>query len=266
MIAEPTIRLLLEFKLGLDAATCDEAIEESWGQAFLTPSLPRVWDASYLAIQTPGIEMQEIAILADRVLGSAGFSHRTILVCDEADGRRLAREARALPDWEIEPIEYMSWRTDSGRLPLAPACRVTLDEIAPLRRNLIRESLPPGMEHIEETTEELLELDRRINAATNDCWFVAEAGGVASSACHLLSVDGIGQIDDVGTLESARKKGLAQATVLEALVESRAAENRVTFLPAAADDWPREFYARLGFTRVGEVPVLRRRPETPYLP
>jgi len=81
------------------------------------------------------------------------------------------------------------------------------------------------------------------------------------SACRLLrDGNGIGQVEEVGTLTRARERGYAKATVLAAIAAAQAAGDETIFLTAEAADWPQLFYARLGFETVGEITVLRRRP------
>ena len=93
-----------------------------------------------------------------------------------------------------------------------------------------------------------------------DRWFVAPAGGDPASACRLLARDSIGQVEDVGTLPEARNQGLARAVTLAAARASEEDGNELTFLAAAADDWPRLLYARLGFDEIGQLHAFRRRP------
>lgn len=251
-----TRRLLLDFELALDAAICDEVVEEEWGRAFLTPGLPHVWDASFIALEQTGMSAVEVAALADRVLGGAGFIHRTVAVCDDVDGRRLLGEG--LPSgWKAERNAYMAWTTDSGRRSEIEVAAVTPAEIASLRRTLIKESMSPGLPALERTVDELLDLDSRYDAPAGDLWFAAPADDPAA-ACRLLIQGEVGQIEDVATLESARGRGLAQAVVLAALEHSRTAGHQLTFLTADADDWPLELYSKLGFRAVGEVQILRR--------
>ena len=68
---------------------------------------------------------------------------------------------------------------------------------------------------------------------------------------ELYSHNGVGQVEDVVTLEPYRGRGLARALVLRAAAESRAVGNDLTFLVADADDWPQRLYERLGFETVG---------------
>jgi ribosomal protein S18 acetylase RimI-like enzyme len=102
-------------------------------------------------------------------------------------------------------------------------------------------------------------MGRRTSAAGGDRWFVAPPERPAS-ACCLLSGDGIGQVEDVGTLSSARGQGLAQAVIKAALAASRKAGHEHTFIVADADDWPRLLYEKLGFETCGVIHVLRRGP------
>ena len=64
---------------------------------------------------------------------------------------------------------------------------------------------------------------------------------------------GIGQIEDVLTLERFRNRGLARATVMRALAASREAGHDLTFLIADRDDWPKELYRKLGFDEIGRI-------------
>jgi predicted GNAT family acetyltransferase len=81
--------------------------------------------------------------------------------------------------------------------------------------------------------------------------FAAEVDGKLVAHAELYSHDGVGQVEDLVTLEPYRGRGLARALVLRAAAESRAAGNDLTFLVADADDWPHRLYERLGFETVG---------------
>jgi ribosomal protein S18 acetylase RimI-like enzyme len=254
-----TRRRLLDFEIGLDRRTSDEVVEEEWGLAFLSPSLPHVWDASWLAVERTGLAVEELVAIGDGVLGGAGFAHRTLVICDEADGARLRPQFEALPGWEVERVRYMAWRGDSGREASVAARETTLAEILPLRRELTRESMPAGSEDLEQTLDELLEMDRRFGEAGGDRWFVAPTERQAA-ACRLLAGEGIAQVEDVGTLEPARERGLAQSVVLAALAEAQALDPELIFLSADAADWPQLMYEKLGFEPVGELHIPRLKP------
>jgi GNAT superfamily N-acetyltransferase len=256
-----TRRRLLDFEIGLDRLSSDEVIEEGWGTAFLCPSLPRVWDVSWLAVEQTGLSVEELIALGDRILGGAGFEHRTLVLCDEADGERLRPGFEALPGWEVERVRYMAWRRETGRQPAVAVRETHLAAILPLRRELTRESMPPGSERQEETLDQLSEMDRRFGEVAGDRWFVGPAGDEPAAACRLLAGEGIAQVEDVGTLEPARERGLAQSIVLAALAAARALDPELIFLSADAADWPQLIYEKLGFETVGELHIPRLKPE-----
>lgn len=241
------------------AAVCDAERAEAWGRVHLTPSLPLVWDASLIELRAAGLGVGEVVALADAALGAAGLAHRTVVVADEAEGRRLAAELTAAPGWEAERTLYMAWREGDERRAPAAAREAPLSEIATLRGELIESWLRAGEPH-GETVAQLLERDRRLGEFGGDRWFVAPDGDDPAAACRLLRDAGVAQVEDVGTLPRARGRGLAQAVVLAAIAAARRAGDETIVIAADADDWPRQLYAKLGFAPVGEATVLRRLP------
>lgn len=248
---------LLEFELELDVATSEKVVDHDWGRAFLSPGLPLVWDANWSLIERPGMTAEEVIAAADASL--AAYGHRTVAIRDEAEGARLAGEIAAAPGWETEVTLYMPWQQESGRDLGSPVRETPLADREDLRRELIRSEFPPGTANVEETTEQLLEMNRRYGEAAGDRWFSTPPEQPASICC-LLSRGDIGQIENVGTLASGRGRGYAQAVVLSALTASREAGHRVTFLIAEAEDWPRLMYEKLGFQTCGRMHVLRKTP------
>lgn len=248
---------LLEFELGLDLKISEEIREYEWGRAFFCPSLPLVWDLNWVLIERPGMPAAEVIAAADEALAS--FEHRTVAIRGEDDGARLARELEAFPDWEVETTLYMVWRGAPSSPPTTETRETPLAGCEELRRELIRAELPPEATELEATTEQLLEMNRRFAAVAGDRWFVAPSQDPASACCLLSDGDrGIGQVEDVGTLKAARGRGLAQAVVLAAASASQETGQRVTFISADADDWPRKMYAKVGFETCGQMQVLRR--------
>jgi GNAT superfamily N-acetyltransferase len=248
---------LLEFELALDRRANEEVVEHDWGRAFLSPTLPLAWDANWALVERAGMTAAEVLAAADESL--AAYEHRAIAIGDEAEGARLAPEIAAIPGWEAEENLYMLWRGEDGAESSGEALETPFSGCEDLRRELIRGELPADLDQLEETTDQLLEMGRRFGGAGGDRWFVAPPQQPAS-ACCLLAGEGIGQVEDVGTLPSARGQGLAKATIRAALAASREAGHRLTFIVADADDWPRLLYERLGFVPCGVLHVLRRAP------
>jgi GNAT superfamily N-acetyltransferase len=63
----------------------------------------------------------------------------------------------------------------------------------------------------------------------------------------------VAQIEDVATLEEHRGQGLSRAVVTRALDLAYQRDAELVFLVADADDWPRDFYAKLGFDELTNV-------------
>ena len=248
---------LLEFELELDRRSNEEVVDYPWGRAFLSPALPLAWDANWALIERSGMSAAEVVLAADESL--AGFAHRAVAIRDEGEGERLAQEMAKVPGWEAERNLYMLLRDTGDIEPSGEATETPLAGCEELRRELIRGEFPPDTEDLEETADQLLEMGRRTGEAGGDRWFVAPPKEPAA-ACCLLSRGEIGQVEDVGTLASARGQGLAQAVIRAAIAASREVGHRHTFIVADGDDWPRLLYEKLGFEPCGVLHVLRKPP------
>jgi hypothetical protein len=255
---------LLAFELELDEGVFDQVHRESWGRLFLTPSAPLVWDANWVGIEQTGLSLAQVVAIADDALGGEGMGHRTICVLDEADGHRLGADLEAdadrWPRWEVERTRYMLWQGGDVSPAPDPAREVRLAQIADLRKALIAESMPPTVDQLDATVDQLFELNRRYGEVAGDRWFVAPTDGEPASACCLLRLGGIAQVEEVATLLSGRERGYARAAVVAAIAAAQADAAEFIFLTAEAADWPQLFYARLGFETIGDLTVLRRAP------
>jgi ribosomal protein S18 acetylase RimI-like enzyme len=256
---EALIAQLLEWEVEREERVAERKEERDWGRTFLSPTVPLVWDANWILIEQPGMAVDEIIAAADQSIGSAGMRHRTVVVRELEDGRRVVPEFESR-GWGIEPGLRMVLRRAPDRKSEIEVAERRMDEIASLRAELIRKQLAEIGVRDEDVTEQLLEWERRIGVCDGDRWFVAPANGEPSSACRLLARDGIGQVEDVGTLPEARGQGLARAVTLAAAQASENDGNGLTFLAAAADDWPRLLYEKLGFEEIGCLYAFRRRP------
>jgi ribosomal protein S18 acetylase RimI-like enzyme len=250
---------LEDFEIGLDRRASDQVTEHDWGTAFLNPSVPLLWDANWILIERPGIGFAEIEAIADEVIGGAGMDHRTVFLRDQDAARAMLPEVAAT-GWDVEHLLQMVLRVEPDRDAEAKVREVGQEEIEPLRRELIRSGLPGAGPLAEATVDQLLAWDQRLGEVAGDRWFVADHDGEPASACRLLAADGIGQVEDVGTVEAARGRGLGRSVTLRAARASVEEGNAITFLGALADDWPRLMYAKLGFEPLRESFVFRRRP------
>jgi GNAT superfamily N-acetyltransferase len=106
---------------------------------------------------------------------------------------------------------------------------------------------------LDDVSRQVVEHKRILAEAIPTRFFAVRVDGEIASYCELYSDGRTGQIENVLTLERHRNRGLARATVLHALDASRAAGHDLSFLLADADDWPKEFYEKLGFDEIGFI-------------
>jgi GNAT superfamily N-acetyltransferase len=233
----------LAFVHGLAEAAVTEVERDGPLTALRTPDLPLVWDANHLRVQGAGDA--EPRALADAAARRGVPS--MIVVPGVGEGERLAPGFRAM-GWRIVRHRYMVHR---GPPPAAePAGEAEIVGVEPARRDLILAE----QWGTRDVADQVLEFERRLGAAAgSDRWFTAPAGGPVVSCCRVLAADGVGQVEDVGTAPSARRRGLARSVVAAAVDASHAAGHELTFLNCDADGWVQKFYASVGFEPVGLV-------------
>ena len=176
------------------------------------------------------------------------LDHRRVVVDDAALAGRLEPGFPA-HGWTVERHLVMEHRRppETGRAT-PPAAEASPDELEPLWAELDRRrGFTLGKRAV-------------VEAAVPTRYFGAYADGDPVSCCELYSRGGVGQIEDVTTLEEHRGRGLASAAVLAALDASLAEGNTLTFLLADADDWPYRLYERLGFETTGRRWQFQRLP------
>jgi len=209
---------------------------------------------------------ERLAGAAERALAPTALEHRRITVADEHLGESLAPGFATL-GWTVERLSVMVLRGDPAtRAQAAPAEagpaaeEVTAPALRPLLGRLLR-----AMPHVrdEETVRQLMDegdLTGRVAATRR---FAAPAGGPYAAACRLHLDGGTAEIDDVGTLEDERRRGLGGAVLEAALGAARAGGRDLVFLLADEHDWPRAWYRRLGFVPLGVRWAFTRPPGRP---
>jgi ribosomal protein S18 acetylase RimI-like enzyme len=232
----------------LDELTAERLEPTPFGPVVVHSQLNRVHDLNFLRAEEPGdATAEELAEEAERVQGGAGIAHRRVNLRNEAQRERLEPQFVRL-GWKPERFGLMALRSEPDR----PAEQEVLEVDEPTMRPLWAEAIRAEPHGKDETlVQQILEHRREVSAALPTRLFAAEADGRLVAHTELYSYDGVGQVENVMTLEAYRGRGLARALVLHSVAESRAAGNDLTFLVADADDWPQRLYERLGFVTVG---------------
>jgi ribosomal protein S18 acetylase RimI-like enzyme len=214
-------------------------------------SLPLVHDQNK-ALADRGLTLSDLPDMVgavERVQGGGALRHRKIAFDDETECSDFAEWFRRR-GWRQRPLRLMVHR---GPVPPADAVEYAVEvdphELATAAHAFASEE-PWGRSP--EARRQVVAGDRLTGRAVDERAFAvaAGAGGSIVAYCRLYSRGGVGQIENVTTLAAHRRRGYARSLVSLALRESLAA-NELTFLVAEGADWPRHFYARMGFVDVG---------------
>ena len=195
----------------------------------------------------------ELSALAEKAL--AHLPYRRITVLDDATATAGAPELTA--DGYVHDTELVMTHSGTTARPASFADPVTVPELRPALIRQLCAWMPQASDAV------IYQLaDRRtarLRGADQVRFFGArdENGTIASWAdLYLDPARGVAQIEDVMTAEAHTRRGYADTVLAAALRE--AAGYGLVFLLADADDWPRTWYARRGFTPVGRSHVFTR--------
>lgn len=208
------------------------------GVAYYNEELPQVWDVNFLRIdkQTPNLiptleqlqaELGHYKVLiedpalvelhAPELIGR-GLTRRGLLALAREPGGTLDPDVRELPFEDVQPLRY----------------EVHMEQLSPPDPAVARQV---GLVHA------------RPERRTVERWLVIHVDGAPAGHLIVYSHDGLAQIEDVGVLKRFRGRGLARRLIEHAL-EYVAADHDTVFITAESDDWPGDFYRRLGFEHV----------------
>jgi GNAT superfamily N-acetyltransferase len=218
---------------------------------------------------SPALDAQGIIRLADRWLGHLRHRH---VVLDDAAGAAEIGPALTRGGWSQQRTVFMALRGTADRPARAGVAReVDLATLRALELRLAEEDPPLGAGP--EFPERLVQaMDVLRHATRHRCFAAGEDGEIAAACTLFLQGEGEGTgagagegagggagggagaalLDNVGTLRAHRGRGLARAVVTAAVEAARAEGCDPIVIPADADDWPQELYARIGFVPVGE--------------
>jgi ribosomal protein S18 acetylase RimI-like enzyme len=251
-----------DFELRLERSVAEREIELDLGVAIVDTRIPEVFSANYLLVEDPGAGAARIAAEADRVLGGLGIEHRCAAPTPAADTDALAGGFRAL-GWDVDTSLFMALAHPPLEGSAADVAEVDFSLVEAARRQvMLTGRWAPYLGG--EAGEQMLRWDRALIAAGGGRWFAATGDGEVAAYSGLYGGGGIGQVETVGTIPAARRQGLSRAVVTAATRASVDRGDELTFIVADAEDWPRDFYRRLGFEPIGRSRAfIRPRPRTP---
>jgi ribosomal protein S18 acetylase RimI-like enzyme len=188
------------------------------------------------------VHAQDLARIADEILGGAGFEHRLVVVTNDRQGARLAPGFRE-QGYSAARSLVLTHRRDPDRATDVDADECSFADSRSLTEEIYRREalVPPTL--IPRFADQHENWERVIGARR----FVARIDGVLAGQCELYVDGSEAQVEFVDTLEEFRGRGVARSVVLAAVAAARASGAHHVFIEADDDDWPKELYGRLGF-------------------
>lgn len=239
-----------------EEGVCDEVAKTAHGTALLTPSLPLVWQVNAIRIEDADADADVLAAEADAV--QAAFAHRKLIFHDEGVGARLAPGFEKL-GWNVFRVLIMLRRRPADRPPEAGAGGEVSREVGAAALAAFRREQPFGWQ--KEAVRQLAEMDARFDRLLGARDFASPVDDPAC-ACRLYVHDGLAQVDEVGTLQSRRRRGHARAAVAAAADTAQTEGADHVLIVTDAADWPQELYRRLGFDEIGATYEFLKIPTT----
>ena len=240
-------RRAIAFMRAVDEHAAEQVVPYRWGRALINRRLNLVHDLNYLiADRLVGADALGLAAEADRIQGDAGLSHRRINVDDPAAADHLAPGFAAAGFKPERFVVMVHRRPPDQQVDTSQVREVDWALLRPARE-LEREQEPwartPGV------VSQILAKHELTASLIETRYFGVVIDGRVVSSCELRTEGDVAQIETVETLDAFRRRGLSRAVVSAALEAARGYD--FVFLVADANDWPREFYRRLGFEEVG---------------
>jgi GNAT superfamily N-acetyltransferase len=251
------IRSLMAFDRTVRVGGATSVTEIPAGLVIRHSELPTLYHLNALLLDAPlapGLrDSLALTALADEQLAELGHRH---VVLDDADAAEELAAALALKGWVQQRVLLMLRVREPDRSSQPGlARRLTAEEAHALQLEITAAEAPGETGAKGAVADALVRMlvsgQEALRAGTRSLVFgAALEGGPAASMCTLFAGDGIAMIEEVGTLERFRGRGLARAVVSAAVDAALELGCERIFVPADADDWPQLLYVKLGFEPV----------------
>ncbi|MCZ2829431.1 GNAT family N-acetyltransferase [Modestobacter sp. VKM Ac-2986] len=220
------------------------------GHAVADPAFPHSRDDNRLLV-TGSLTADEVEAQAVECAAALGWTAPAVTLLHPDAGPVAAELGRR--GWDVATTLLMARWAPFPAAADGPAEVVPQSEVHALWDRSWRAELGPGTPDLEEVVRQLVGREHRNDRVVRVVDVaVREGGGVVAAA--QLRVDGAtASLESVGSDPAVRRRGLGTAVLDLALATAGAAGCDLVVLDAAADDWPRHWYARHGFTEAGRT-------------
>jgi ribosomal protein S18 acetylase RimI-like enzyme len=239
---------VVAFQEGIARRSAQRLVPLTGGFAVLDDRYPTSYEHNQLYVTGP---MAAGVVVAEADLLLRERRHRYLTVLDVEEAPRLTPELVAA-GYREEGTVVMALTRGPERAETTTAVR---PERVPLEA--LREADAVGWEERYpnlpgDVARQLFERRYATATACDLTTHVARGDGAVAAWCNLYRVGRDAQVESVNTLSAWRRRGFARAVVLDAIATAREAGCDLVFLLADRDDWPRDFYERLGFAVIAE--------------
>ncbi|MEJ7715015.1 MAG: GNAT family N-acetyltransferase [Thermoleophilaceae bacterium] len=239
------------------AAVDDDAVERTapfpGGKLLVDLTYPRMWDANHIRLEGRWAgSAEELAEEGKHRSRELGLGHCMITTADDAEAARLGAPLR-VAGFRPERHVVMVHRGGAPEIELGQVEDVPIDATAVVREAILRES-PFGDD---DTVNQVLAYQSSVHDRIGDAWMGAFHEGRVAATCRRIARNGVGQIEDVGTLPQLRRRGLASALVVAGLDRLHGQGEEMCLIVADDGSQAAELYHRLGFEDVAAITRFR---------
>jgi len=236
-------------------AQATDLIELPWGFVHLQRNFVHS-HAHNSVVVTSAVSASELIATADELMGKAGLDYRSVNVTDDETAETLQVELVAA-GYEHTALITMIDRSTSSSAPEHPVHAVSRELMRPTAIRDWTGELPHA------SAEVIAQLADRMSLYPlgADITHLAVFEGEEMAVRGELFIDAprdIAQLESLYAHAGMRGRGYARSLVLEAQRRVRSAGLGLSFLVADLDDWPRKWYARLGYEESHRVHEFSR--------
>ena len=228
-----------------------------WGAVVTDERFPAVWDINYarIDVRAPDLSMREVADALLPALNDVGTDVFHVVSFHPEETTGLLVELSTLG--HLLTWDAVMELVDEPSIPVTDAEIEELIEGAELWSRV--EASLALFEVQPDVSGQLRTLEEASFAKAGKRWFgVRDDDGLLVSLAALVTLEGVGYLDNVATFPQARGRGLASALAVRAIAEARAAGARNVCLFADPDDVAVvKMYERIGFEKVGRLAATR---------
>ncbi|GAB4080064.1 GNAT family N-acetyltransferase [Modestobacter muralis] len=220
------------------------------GYAVADPAFPHSRDDNRLLV-TGALTADEVEERAAELTAALGWQAPAVTLLHPDAGPVAAELARR--GWDVATTLLMARWAPFPAAADGPAEVVPQSDVHALWERSWRRELGPGEPVLEEVVRQLVDREHRNDRVVRVVDVAVREDGRVVAAAQLRVDGATASLESVVSDPAVRRRGLGNAVLDLASATAGSAGCDLLVLDAAADDWPRHWYARHGFTETGRT-------------